>query len=226
MAFRFDTVIFDLDGTLVDTKSDILAGINHALGTMGKDSITLERSLEAIGPGREDFVQAVLPGASKTDGEVFIGAYRAFYRDHCTDRTRLFPGMSDVLSGSNGIKRGVASNKPRYFTEKILRDLNVLDRFAAVIGPEDVVHAKPHPEMILRILKRLNADPRRTLMVGDTELDLRAGRTAGIRTCAALYGYGTRSSLMAPKPDFVIEEPRDLLTILENNSSAKKWKTS
>ena len=95
---RFKTILFDLDGTLADTLQDVGDAINHALYRMGRPAMPPERIRRAVGPGREAFIQQVFPGVKNPDYEAFIGLFRAFYWDHCLDRTRLFEGMGEIRS--------------------------------------------------------------------------------------------------------------------------------
>jgi len=217
MNHRFETIIFDLDGTLADTAPDVMVAINHALNKMKARPVSLDQVKRAIGPGKEEFIQTVLPDARKSEKEKFLASFRAFYWDHCLSQTALYPQMEEVLNKLQGRALAVASNKPRFFTEKILKGLGVLDLFHGVVGPEDVTHAKPHPEMIVALLKRLEKKPSRTLLVGDTDKDMLAGRGAGVRLCAVRYGYGRSEDLIPQRPDFLIDYPGELLDIIDNN---------
>lgn len=215
---RFDTIIFDLDGTLMDTAQDVLKAINHALRLLGRDPADLDQVKRAIGPDKDTFLDAVLPGASSESMDRFISLFREFYWDHCLDQTRLFPGMERVLEGLEGKILAVATNKPRKYSVKILEGRHILDRFQCVVGPEDVNHPKPHPEMIVTIMKFVKASPARTLIVGDTEQDMRAGRGAGVGLCCVRYGYGNLDRILQINPEYCIERPEEILEIVTNHS--------
>lgn len=217
MNSRFDTVIFDLDGTLADTAPDVLEGVNHALDRLGFPPISLERVKQAIGPGREAFVQAVFPDGADPDMEAFIDTFRGHYWDHCLDRTTLFPGMEAVLLALEDRTLAVASNKPRRFTEKILEGLGIRKRFDDVVGPEDVARPKPCPDMILKILDGVGDEPARVLFVGDTDKDMVAGRGAGVTLCGVRYGYGVSEDLERENPDFLVDRPLELLDVVVNS---------
>ena len=214
---RFKTILFDLDGTLADTLQDVGDAINHALYRMGRPAMPPERIRRAVGPGREAFIQQVFPGVKNPDYEAFIGLFRAFYWDHCLDRTRLFEGMGTVLERIGDLKLGIASNKPKRFSEKILKGLGIRKRFQLVLGPGDVKKAKPHPEMILKSVEALGGSIETTLFIGDTEPDMQAGQDARVRVCAVRYGYGDWDEVMKRNPDYAAETAAEIVEIVCNH---------
>ena len=216
---RFETVIFDLDGTLVDTVTDVTRGVNHALERMGFPSRSVEQVKKAVGPGKEEFIRNIFPDEEDPDMDTFLSLFRDFYWEHCLDETVLYSGMKDVLTQLRELNLAVASNKPNRYTFKILEGLGVREWFTVILGPEDVLHAKPHPEMILKVLSTMNTSPVKTLMVGDTDKDMMAGRGAGVSLCGAQYGYGLDEDLFKLNPEFLITMPSDLLPILNNDHS-------
>ena len=214
MKKQFDTIIFDLDGTLVDTAPDVREGINGALERMGLPPLSMDQVKRAIGPGRDEFFRVIFQDVENPDVDTFIARFREIYWDHCLDRTRLFPGMHDVLNRLDGQTLVVASNKPKVFTEKILKGLGIRDRFEFVMGPEDVAHPKPHPEMVVKVLTLAGGKPSKSIIVGDTANDLKAGRGAGVGLCGARYGYGNTEDLERMHPDFLIDFPLELMDIV------------
>ena len=219
MKNRFKTVIFDLDGTLVDTLTDVTRGVNHALVKMGFPYRSEEEVRKAIGPGKEEFIRNIFPYEDDPDMDTFLSLFRDFYWEHCLDETVFYPGMREVLTQIRELNLAVASNKPSRYTMKILKGLGVKEWFNVIFGPEDVLHAKPHPEMILKVLSTVGSSPVKTLMVGDTDKDMMAGRDAGVSLCGARYGYGLEEDIVKLNPDYLIEMPTDLLTILYNDHS-------
>lgn len=216
MENQYQTIIFDLDGTLADTLQDVRSCINIALEEMNKPILTENLAKSAIGPGSDQFLETILPDGTDEDKEMFLGKFRSHYWNHCLDHTQLFPGMEKVINSLEKEKIAVATNKPRKATEKILEGLGVLDRFDCIMGPEDVNHVKPHPEMIVRVLERLNCTPSQTLFVGDTDKDMLAGRGAGVVLCGAMYGYGDSIALERQSPRHIIHEAIQLLDIVHN----------
>ena len=220
MKKKYDTVIFDLDGTLADTLQDLTEGMNYALEKMGYQTVSKEQAKQAVGPGKEEFVRALFPGEENPDTETFVSFFRERHWDCCLNQTRLYPGMESVLEKLKDLNLTVASNKPIRFVEKILIGLDVRSEFDFTIGADEVAQAKPHPEMILRTLKEMKSSPERTLFIGDTANDMQAGRSAGVGLCGVRYGYGDQSRVMDSNPDFHIEKPLELLGILCNNHNA------
>lgn len=218
-------IIFDLDGTLVDTIQDVTSSINYALKVMGFPAKTLAEVQQAIGPGKDHFLKYIFPDGEDTevDGELFLDLFRKHYWDHCVDATKPFDGMSKVIHAlENDFNLHVASNKPRPFIERILEGLHIKDKFKVIVGPEDVTAAKPHPEMIIQVLNRAGAKPNDTLFVGDTDNDMKAGRGAGVHLCAVKFGYGALDVLESYNPEYFIEKPEEILEIAMNHSTARE----
>jgi phosphoglycolate phosphatase len=213
----FHTLIFDLDGTLIDSASDVIDSVYFALGEMGAPLIRREAIKKVIGPGRDAFFKAVFPDGRKKEFNRFISIFREYYWEHCLDQTTLFPGVSQVLSKIKDQKLAIASNKPKLFIEKILTGLHIRDRFHCVVGPEDVRQAKPDPEMIDKILDLCDGLSLKTLLIGDTDKDMMAGRAAGVRVCGVRYGYGDEHDLESQNPDFMVDQAEELISIIGNH---------
>ncbi len=214
------TIIFDLDGTLVDSSADIFNCVNLALQEMALPEVTMEQAKKGIGPGSQVFTQTMLPRDQFHRWEELLQIYRRFYVDRCTERSTLYPGVEALIRRLNGSSPtnpnlAVATNKPRSMTDRILDHFGLLPEFRVVIGPEDVVRLKPDPEMIHTILRNTGSPPEEALLVGDTDNDIRAGKNARILTCGAAYGYFPRERLQAQHPDFLIDAPMELLTVLD-----------
>jgi len=215
----FSTLIFDLDGTVAHTLPDVRKAINHTLHIMNMSERSLEQIQKVIGPGDMAFLEAILPGENQRVRDEFLGLFRAYYWDHCLDETRAFPGIPDILDRFRDLHLAVASNKPRKTAERILEGLSLLHYFDFVLGPDDVRIPKPDPEMIVKILTGSNTDPSRALLVGDTDRDLLAARSAGIAFCAARYGYGDMQVLEKSQPDYMIDSAIELVDIIENHQT-------
>jgi phosphoglycolate phosphatase len=215
VAKRYDTIIFDLDGTLADTLPDVAHSINGARERMGFGPIPESQVRLAVGPGREEFIQIIFPEVDCPDDKAFLSNFRDIYWHRCLQTTKLFPGMEDVLIKLDGLNLAVATNKPMRFSEKILRGLGIWDRLKLALGPEDVKHAKPHPEMIVKAMEMLKTKPGKTLFVGDTDKDVLAGRGAGVDVCGVTYGYGDQAVLKQNHPDYLVATPDALLAIID-----------
>ena len=211
----FNTILFDFDGTLVDTKNDVWQGLNYTREQFGLAPLTAKEVTQVLGPDKAEFLALVYPNSTDEEKDNFLAIFQDYYFERCLVSTQFFPGMLDVVKSLNGMKLAIASNKPRAFIEKILKGLNADHFFSYLISPEDVDYAKPHPEMVFKAMGALQATPEKTLLVGDTEKDVLAGKAAGVAVCFARYGYGSFDRLQDTKPDYVIQEPEALLNILK-----------
>jgi phosphoglycolate phosphatase len=214
MKNSFDLYIFDLDGTLLDTLTDVHQCINLTLKHMGLDTISRSQAQKALGPSGETFARITL-GAGRTQRlDEFLIYFRPLYFRRCLENTHPFPGIVSALQHLDSRIRAIATNKPLSGTVHLLNGLNMLQHFHLIVGPEMVTHLKPHPDMIHYALAHCDATPRRTLMIGDTENDLYAAEAAGIRSCLACWGYSERMEELRERADYAIDDPGELLDLV------------
>lgn len=209
-----DLIIFDLDGTLIDSRKDIAHCVNWTLQDMGLPEIPHDVIYSYVGHG----VRALMEGAVKeAHGEdSYDRALRLFdehYSGHLLDHTILFSGMAEVLEKHKGKAMAVITNKPQKYTDPIIDGLNLRDYFPVVLGRDACQQPKPYPEPIFKTLKELPADKKRTVIIGDTEIDIETGKRAGILTCGALFGFGKAEKVREAEPDIIIEQPKDLMDL-------------
>ncbi|MDJ0978786.1 MAG: HAD hydrolase-like protein [Erythrobacter sp.] len=204
----FETVGFDLDGTLLDTFRDLGAAVNHALALGGFAPVAMESSQDLIGGGAKIMLaQAVnaqggLPGG--LEGDDFRSLYKAmlrFYSENNAVYTKPYPHAREAVAGlaARGVKMAVVTNKFESFARSILTELDFLDPFETVIGgdtmgkgPDGIFRSKPHPDPILEARKRCaenSENPGAFAFVGDSSYDMKAARAAGVPVIAAAYGY-------------------------------------
>jgi len=198
-------LIFDLDGTLVDSKQDIANALNFALSQEGCDTLDMSAIQDMVGRGARHLVQEALGNPSN---EVLARVFLAFwnrYEEHLLDQTRLYPGVLDFLEASDHPHKAVVTNKPIGFTHKILKGLKIDSFFRWVIGGDSLAVQKPDPSVLDPIFKDLAEKPK-GLMIGDSDVDIDCGRAAGLYTCAVTYGFRSRQELEAANPDFIIDE--------------------
>lgn len=223
MKRTYDLVIFDLDGTLCDTAPDIERCLNRALREFDLPQVSRDRVLKAIGPGGKAFYRAILPDhivSGSTDylplAERVVERYRSYYTESTTEFTRPFPGIVETLGElrRRGVFLAVASNKPQEQTRKIVAELGLSPYFREVIGPESAEHPKPKPDMLRFVMERCQCAADRTLIVGDTDNDMLAGRAAGVTTVFVTWGYRALSEMDPDTIDLVVESPRELEEIV------------
>lgn len=186
-------VLFDLDGTLIDSTDAIVESYFHSYDTLGAARPARERILETIGIPLE--VQFGHLGGVEVAPAV--KAYRERYRVLGRELTTLLPGAAEALErlAEAGQRLGFATSKRRYASEELLEHLGVLHYFEARVGPEDVANPKPHPDVLFESLDQLQLRPADAVFVGDMVYDIEAGRAAGVRTLGVTSGYATRETL-------------------------------
>ncbi|MYH02828.1 MAG: HAD-IA family hydrolase [Nitrospira sp. SB0675_bin_23] len=207
-------VIFDLDGTLIDSKYDIAASVNLTLGDLDLPTLSTERIFTFVGDGVKRLLRLSVGEANEARYEEALRIFRGHYLAHCLDTTQLYPGLDQLFDGHDTRMKALATNKSLEYTLHITEGLKVKDLFAAIEGPRDQSDLKPDPGMLLRILDRLSVRPEEAVLVGDSTNDVRAAQAAGVSACAVGYGYGNRDKVSALNPDYYCEKPNDLLSLL------------
>lgn len=202
-------LIFDLDGTLIDSRADLAASGNHARGAVGLPPLPLSQVVSYVGDGVDKLIERLVPAAGNRAAAKM--AFEAHYHDHCCDATRPFDGLVEALDHlrSQGWLLAVATNKPDDFTYAILRGCGIADRFAAVRGGDGP--RKPDPGQLRSILLELGGDAAQSWMIGDHHTDIRAGRAAGCRVLFCGWGMGHADGEAV---DATIAQPRDLVRVL------------
>jgi 2-phosphoglycolate phosphatase len=213
---RIRLVIFDLDGTLIDSAKDIAESVNTLRKRMGQPPLTQKRVIAGIGQGVRHLLKKTVPPRILASHPTAAADFRKIYLDRSTRFTKLFPGGRLLLKGlhKRGIRLAVASNKPSILSGKILRNLGIRRYFSAVLCGDSVKNPKPHPESINTIMKRFRIPPRETLMVGDSRFDMEAGQRAGTLLAATTFGFGSRKELKRFRPDFWLNHLERLLKLI------------
>ena len=178
---RFRAVLFDFDGTLADSYAAITASVNHVLSHYGHTNLAEAQVRTLVGHGLESLMQTILP--DRDPGEA-ARLYREHHPSVMKSHTRLLAGVPEGLATlqSHGIRMGICSNKPSYFTRQLVQMFDLLPYFDVVMGPDDAGVAKPDPAMIYQSLARLDVLMDQAVYVGDMEVDIETGRNAGIET--------------------------------------------
>lgn len=209
----FRTVVFDLDGTLVDSRAAIVGAARAALAAHGLPPPPDAAVLDAIGLPLADVLARFVPASARGLLPEVVDAYRHAYV--ALDRhPRPFDGVVAVLDALRGRDLAVATGKSVAGAERVLAELGWRDRFAVVVGHESVPRPKPHPDMVHAVWAALPAAPSDTVVIGDTTFDLDMGRAAGAVTCAVTWGNHPEARLRASAPDFVVHTPAELLALL------------
>lgn len=209
MLAGFRAVLFDFDGTLADSYAAIAASVNHVRALHGLPPLDESEVRRHVGRGPEHLLAATVPGADPFDG---IQRYRAHHPSVMYEKTRLLPGAAESIRRlkQSGRLLGVCSNKPSFFTSRLLDHLGLLAHLDAVLGPEDVARPKPAPDMLLAALERLRVPAAEALYVGDMVVDIETARAAGVRVWAVPTGSEALAALEAARPDRLLRDLTEL----------------
>ena len=206
---RMTSIIFDLDGTLIDTAPDLIATLNVILTREGFAPVALDEARNAIGAGAKPLLQRGLAkhgnAVSPARLDALYGEYLDYYAAHIADHSRPFPGLSAALDTleKDGFTFAVCTNKLEWLSVRLLDQLKLSQRFAAICGQDTFKIAKPNPEVLLRTIAKAGGDASRAIMVGDSNTDILTARAAGIPVIAVDFGY-TETPVTELSPDIVI----------------------
>ncbi len=209
----FETYLFDVDGTLVDSAADICGAIQGVLASTHRSDVSDEFLRGYIGRHLLDLFQDLFPEYSTERIEQMIEHYRQIYPARKHSSTRAYSTAKDVLSRLPG-RKSTATTKGTPTTRTVLEIFELLPFFHHVQGT-DGFPAKPHPDVVFKALEGLAATPDGCLFVGDSAADMEAAKRAGVRSCAVTYGYGKREDLARWQPDYWIDDLSDLLPEVE-----------
>ena len=203
MSTKINNILFDLDGTLADTAPDLAHALNQLLQEQGKPPLALETIRPSVSLGGIVMIRNFL-GVDETDQD-FSELRQRFldiYSSNLADKTRLFPGMDQVLNSfeSRNIPWGVVTNKPAWLTDPLMRALRLDNRASCIVSGDTVEHSKPHPAPMLHACQLAARDPVQTLYIGDAKPDIMAGHNAGMITLIAGYGYIAGAAIVESYP--------------------------
>jgi len=200
-----DALLFDLDGTLIDSQADIVRSVQHVQTSLGLKPGTEKQISSFIGDGIVTLVQRAAPGLHGADLDEAVERMKRYYREHCLDTTRLYPGARETLDYFRHKKLALVTNKPERISRRILDGLGIGDRFAVILGGNSLPRKKPDPQPVHHALENMKIrDPRAAVMVGDGINDILAGRSAGVWTCGIQSTISQRSKNPAEQGDFEI----------------------
>ena len=213
-------VIFDLDGTLLNTIEDLGHAANYALEKNGFATHTLASYPFFVGNGVRRLITRVLPEEHRNDATIdkLLKDFREFYDEHCCDCTKPYPGMPELLRdlSDQGVQMAVASNKYDAAVQKIINHYFGDIDFVAIEGQKEGVNVKPDPSVVFAILAKARVPKREVLYVGDSGVDMETARRACVDSVGVTWGFRPEKELVESLADTIIHQPNDILGLIEN----------
>jgi len=218
-------IIFDLDGTLVDSSADITNALNHATAPFGLNPITREDTIKLIGEGITRLIEKLLASSRRDSAdpdderetlklkECVINRFMEYYTAHLVDHTRPYEGVRETLVSLDGFHKAVISNKQTALSHMVLDQLGLSPFFEVILGSDAVPEKKPSPMPVLKVLSELGIEPVHAMMVGDSNFDIDAGKAAGVITVGVTYGYRPREAIA--HADYMIQSMTELVPLVE-----------
>ena len=216
-------VMFDLDGTLVDSRGDIVAAMNHALLTTGRAALTAPAIIRYVGDGaRALCARCARVSESSVEVDELLAAFLIYYVEHPVEFTRWTLGAQETLDAlaAMGMPLGICTNKPRVTTEAVLAALGIRTRFRGVVAGGDIAEKKPAPAPVLHVARQVGVSPDVCVMVGDSPQDVECARRAGMRSIAVTNGFSSRERLVDARPDVLLDSLAEVVDVV------RRWRDS
>ena len=214
---RYQHLVFDLDGTLVDSRADLLAAVNHVLRALGLPELLPRTLYGYVGDGARVLIERALGPAHADRVPEGLAAFMKYYGAHLLDATRAYPGIVEALDAlrTRGIALSVLTNKPVAMSRAILEGLGLADRFIEVVGGDSLPVRKPDPAGIEHLRRRSGTTLARTLLVGDSPVDALTARAAGIAFSGVGWGLAPEA-LRAAGVERIVESPAELVALVDD----------
>ncbi len=207
-----ELLIFDLDGTLIDSKRDLADSVNAMRVYLNEPPLADETVYSYVGNGAPVLVRRALPGRDEEEVARGLGFFLEYYRDHMLDATTLYPGVREALDQllAADVKMAVLTNKPVRFSEHLIKGLGLDGHFFRIYGGNSFEEKKPHPKGIELLMQESGMGRDQTIMVGDSAVDILTARNAQVKACGVSWGFQPETFAAAP-PDFVIDDMSELV---------------
>ena len=224
---RFSEVralIFDLDGTLIDSKLDLALAVNAALQELGRAALPHETIFSYVGQGAPNLIARAL-GEGATEEECLRGLefFIKYYSVHKLDHTSVYPGVRETLDSLRGMPMAILTNKPVGASRGIVEGLGLTGHFQFIYGGNSFERKKPDPMGVENIMREFEAAPAQVLFVGDSEIDVLTARNAGTWICGVTYGFGSHLLAEYP-PDLLVDNLMELLPHLANHNASRGFR--
>jgi phosphoglycolate phosphatase len=210
-------LIFDLDGTLVNTLEDIAASVNYTLAHLGRNSISQDAVRRYVGDGIETLLVRSLEGRTARIAEA-VTVYKEHHRRNLMVRSSVYPAVRETLEHFRPLPMAVISNKTMEFVGPLIERLGLANYFKMVIGADHGLPLKPAPDSIRKIMAEFGVLNDKTVIVGDGTTDVRAGKAAGVITCSVTYGFRSEEELRKAGPDYIIHSLSELKALFTSEA--------
>ena len=211
---KVDLIIFDLDGTLVDSRQDIANAVNFTLKQMGYPQKSVSEITSYVGNGIRELIKRSLGKQNEEVAAKALSIFEGYYCDHSSDYSELYPGVRDMLEFFKGKRKIIVTNRNYEFAVLTLKLKGIYGYFEKIIGGDNVACMKPSSCPLDESMLSANASKERTIMVGDMTVDVEAGKNAGVLTCGVTYGLGRREDILKAEPDYIIDNISKLKGII------------
>ncbi|HLA00046.1 MAG TPA: HAD-IA family hydrolase [Thermodesulfovibrionales bacterium] len=205
-------IMFDLDGTLVNTAQDITNALNIAIKPYGMKNLTVEDTIQLIGEGISRLVEKILSVENMHLRSEIMNRFLEYYSEHIIEHSKEYPHVKETLENLTTIKKAVISNKREDLSKRLLEELGLSEYFDLIIGSDTTGERKPSPVPVLYVINKLGLSGDESIIVGDSNYDIEAGKKAKVKTVAVTYGYRPRESLR--EADYIIDDIRELIPLL------------
>jgi phosphoglycolate phosphatase len=217
-------LIFDLDGTLVDTIEDITEAVNYTVQSLGVRRHTADEIKLMVGGGLSKLIERLIPDHSDQGEHVrgrdeAVKRFIGYYSKHLLDKSQAYPGVKETLARLQDYRKAVVSNKRETLSREVLDGLGIAGFFDIILGSDSVSEKKPSPVPLLEVLKRMGMTKEEAVIIGDSSFDIEAGKRAGILTIAVTYGYRDRDILK--DADYMIDSFRELPGVLKKIENSR-----
>ncbi len=213
---HIDLLLFDVDGTLIDSRKDIVMAVNHTLSASGLPEKSFDTIVSYIGYGVRDLLRKSLETDTEQRVNEALVIFEDYYKKHCADESKIYPGVSEVLDYFGKRKKVLVTNRNKKYAEITLERLGLRGYFVEIMGGDDEKCSKPEACQLNAMLEQFDVPKEKAIMIGDMAIDIAAGKNAGVHTCGVTYGIGKEEDIVREKPDYLINNISELKTIIKS----------
>lgn len=216
MELKYTTVIFDLDGTVLNTLEDLCDSVNYALSKCAYPLRTIDEVRSFVGNGIGKLIERSAPeGTERNDIEKFHAVFTAHYKEHCADKTRPYDGIIELLKKlrKEGVKTAVVSNKADYAVKSLCREY-FPELFDMAVGEREGIRRKPCPDSVIEVMDKIGADRVKTVYIGDSDVDIATAKNAGVDSIAVTWGFRSKDFLQKHGATVMAENAKELFNVL------------